>query len=97
MEMILDNNFYTPLLIDRDFELIDEENNTLQADWQYKVDGDQDLNGDSDNMGDSDNIELKQIKAEITGIHVTLGKLKDSFDSLGLSVDEDGYIVQEVN
>lgn len=97
MKMILDNNFYTPLLIDRDFELIDEENNVLQADWRYKFDGDQDLNGDSDNMGDSGNIELKQIKAEITGIHVTLGKLKDSFDSLGLSVDEDGYIVQEVN
>ena len=81
MEMILDNNFYTPLLIDRDFELIDEENNTLQADWKYKVDGNQDLNGCSDNVGDSGNIayeldslrnqmkfELKQIKAETSGL-----------------------------
>lgn len=81
MEMILDNNFYTPLLIDRDFELIDEENNTLQADWKYKVDGNQDLNCDSDNTGDSGNIayeleslrnqikfELKQIKVEISGL-----------------------------
>lgn len=110
MEMILDNNFYTPLLIDRDFELIDEENNTLQADWKYKVDGNQDLNGGSDNVGDPGNIayeleslrnqikfESKQIKAEISGLNGTLGKLKDNFDSLGLSVDEDGYIVQEVN
>ena len=81
MEMILDNNFYTPLLIDRDFELIDEENNTLQADWKYKVDGNQDLNGGSDNVGDSGDIayeleslrnqikfELKQIKAETSGL-----------------------------
>lgn len=37
MEMILDNHFYTPLLIDIDSELIDEENNILQADWRYKV------------------------------------------------------------
>jgi hypothetical protein len=81
MEMILDNNFYTPLLIDRDFELIDEENNTLQADWKYKVDGNQDLNCDNGNMGDSGDIayeleslrnqikfELKQIKAETSGL-----------------------------
>lgn len=81
MEMILDNNFYTPLLIDRDFELIDEENNALQADWKYKVDGNQDLNCDSDNIGDSGDIayeldslknqikfELKQIKAETSGL-----------------------------
>lgn len=81
MEMILDNNFYTPLLIDRDFELIDEENNTLQADWKYKVDGNQDLNGGSDNVGDSGDIayeleslrnqvkfELKQIKSETSGL-----------------------------
>ena len=81
MEMILDNNFYTPLLIDRDFELIDEENNTLEADWKYKVDGNQDLNGGSDNVGDSGDIayeleslrnqikfELKQIKSETSGL-----------------------------
>ena len=85
MEMILDNNFYTPLLIDRDFELIDEENNTLQADWKYKVDGNQDLNCDNGNMGDSGDIayeleslrnqikfELKQIKAETSGLKENL-------------------------
>ncbi len=85
MEMILENNFYTPLLIDRDFELIDEENNVVQADWKYKVDGNQDLNGGSDNVGDSGNIayeleslrnqmkfELKQIKSETSGLKENL-------------------------
>ena len=90
MEMILNNHFYTPLLIDRDFELIDEENNTLQADWQYKVDGSQDLNGDCNNMEGSDNFayelenlrnqmkfELEPIKAETSQLKEGLADLKD--------------------
>lgn len=88
MEMILDNNFYTPLLIDRDFELIDEENNTLQADWQYKVDGSYDLNGDCNNMEGSDNFayELEnlrnQIKFELEQTKAETSELKEDLVTL---------------
>lgn len=95
-KMIMDNHF-TTILLTEDGALVDENGHEILADWKYKIDGGQDLSGD--NMGGSDNnaTELKQIKAEISGINGALGKLKDNFDSLGLSVDSGGYIVQEVN
>ena len=105
-KMIMDNHF-TTILLTEDGTLVDESGHEILADWKYKVDGSQDLN--SDNIGDSGNgsgdtedsgniaSELKQIKEEISGINGTLGKLKGNFDSLGLSVDSEGYIVQEVN
>lgn len=105
-KMIMDNHF-TTILLTEDGTLVDESGHEILADLKYKVDGSQDLNGGnigdsdngSDNTGDSGNIasELKQIKEEISGINGTLGKLKGNFDSLGLSVDSEGYIVQEVN
>lgn len=41
--------------------------------------------------------EIERIKEKINVINDNLGELKGDFDSLGLSVDKDGYIVQEVN
>lgn len=95
-KMVMENRFTTVLLAENG-TLVDENGHEILADWKYKIDGGQDLSGD--NMGGSDNnaTELKQIKAEISGINGALGKLKDNFDSLGLSVDSEGYIVQEVN
>lgn len=90
-KMIMENHF-TTILLTEDGALVDENGHEILADWAYEVDG-------SCNIGDSDSIatELKKIKAEISGINGTLGKLKGNFDSLGLSVDSEGYIVQEVN
>jgi len=99
--MIMENHFTTILLTD-DGTLVDESGHEILADWAYEVDGSGnigDSDNGSDNTGDSGSIatELKKIKAEISGINGTLGKLKGNFDSLGLSVDSEGYIVQEVN
>lgn len=83
MGMILDNQFYTPLLIDRDSELIDEENNILQADWQYKVDGNQSLNRDSCDVEVSGNVTyefeglINQAKNELNQIKTDTSTLKD--------------------
>jgi hypothetical protein len=83
MGMILDNQFYTPLLIDRDSELIDEENNILQADWQYKVDGNQSLNRDSCDVEVFGNVTyefeglINQAKNELNQIKTDTSTLKD--------------------
>ena len=37
MDMILENHFYTPLLFDKETTLVDENQNSLLADWKYKV------------------------------------------------------------
>ena len=37
MDMILENHFYTLLLFDNETTLVDENQNTLLADWKYKV------------------------------------------------------------
>lgn len=88
--MIMENHF-TTILLTEDGTLVDENGHEILSDWKYKVDGNQELNGYRDNIGNSDNItyELEQIKAETS-------KLKEEFEAFGLSVDEEGYIVQEV-
>lgn len=35
--MMLNNHFYTPLIVDVDNKLVDENENTILADWQYCV------------------------------------------------------------